>query len=661
MLGRNTFGDRLDAFFFYASQQPTVEAHAALSQALQDGDWEKAPEEWLTSALEMASHANSPWTAADVHRRLAEALCSRPVGERPAVHLLFPKLMAFANLPGGHDLLERLVSWFVAHATAGEAAIAANSLSWDPSATPSALFPMIRWLLENGAAVLRARHHNWMLFPVIASAVLQHDPQRIGLVLRYCLVHEEPTSTWIGSDQKTLFWSSVEKALENGTTPEHVVDLASMLGTAWSWNNRFYPFSEAGFPRARRALLEGLRRNRFPQHLQREAWAAALSWLDPQSDGVASIEPAAAAAGLKVIDEEPWKLMTALTDVPKPGLAGWTALMVKSIMDAGFDVKPLEALVASGPDWRVEGVCQGLLAAGDEVTRAFMKEAPANRFMAGAAIRLLRTAARKKEKAKGDAAAIEELRAWTEQAVINGPWTEPIAGIRLWELLRGAAKLVLTPLDQEDKVRVDGDTIHVEQSVFEGIAAIPDMERRHALGAMYFLHELVHVEQGIGKKETVLGVRAAGAETLLQHLDLAADDAAARLAAATVPRWSLSWLKGIQGNSLVAYPVGPFHTGASRARKALRLASLRLDHLARERGWPIVANAGDGYLFVDFGPAGGKLLAMMSAAPFKVLACVNLSTAQAELLGSAADEGRGAAGIAAVDSVLEQLFPSQAT
>jgi hypothetical protein len=195
--------------------------------------------------------------------------------------------------------------------------------------------------------------------------------------------------------------------------------------------------------------------------------------------------------------------------------------------------------------------------------------------------------------------------------------------------------------------------------VLEGLASRPDQNERRALSAMYLLHELVHVAQRLVSKQMMLEVRAAGAETTLQHLDLAADHAAACLAHDAVPRWKLSWLKELQGSSLTAYPVGPFHTLGSRARKALRLVSLRLDFLAREGRWLLAKEAGDAYLFVDHGPAGGQLLALAGTPPFPVLRCVGLSAEDAALLTSAADEDGGDDAISKVDALLVRLFGSK--
>lgn len=92
-----------------------------------------------------------------------------------------------------------------------------------------------------------------------------------------------------------------------------------------------------------------------------------------------------------------------------------------------------------------------------------------------------------------------------------------------------------------------------------------------ALCVLYFLHELIHLQQGIGELETVQIVRSTGAEMTLMHLDLSADHAACLLTNTAFPRWDLLWLKNLTGRSLSAFPASTFHTQAARHRKAAPL------------------------------------------------------------------------------------------
>jgi hypothetical protein len=109
--------------------------------------------------------------------------------------------------------------------------------------------------------------------------------------------------------------------------------------------------------------------------------------------------------------------------------------------------------------------------------------------------------------------------------------------------------------------------------------------------------------------------------------------------AVAFPKWRLDWLKDLQGRSLGAFPVSPYNTSAGRARKAQRLVGLRVDYLARTRGSIPKDVFRGGYAFADFGPAGGKILLMVSGPPQAVVKAAGLSPPEAELLSSAADDG----------------------
>lgn len=174
-----------------------------------------------------------------------------------------------------------------------------------------------------------------------------------------------------------------------------------------------------------------------------------------------------------------------------------------------------------------------------------------------------------------------------------------------------------------------------------------------ALCVLYFLHELIHLQQGIGELETVQIVRSTGAEMTLMHLDLSADHAACLLTNTAFPRWDLLWLKNLTGRSLSAFPASTFHTQAARHRKAARLVSIRLDYLGRAMDVVTPADLGGGYLFADFGPAGGHLLVLRSASPLSLVKAAPLVPTEANLLWNAADP---AVKLDEVDEVLRRAL-----
>lgn len=154
--------------------------------------------------------------------------------------------------------------------------------------------------------------------------------------------------------------------------------------------------------------------------------------------------------------------------------------------------------------------------------------------------------------------------------------------------------------------------------------------------AIFFVHELAHVVQGLQSKRTVTTLRQAASEFTLAHLDLEADDIAARIVAAHTGL-SVARIKDLEGRMSPHFPATFHHTHASVARKSVRLVGLRVDYLIR------IANAfgmdvnEPGYSFVEVPPGEGTLLIMWRRDRLlRVLAEVSVSRAEAEWLTRAA-------------------------
>ncbi len=91
----------------------------------------------------------------------------------------------------------------------------------------------------------------------------------------------------------------------------------------------------------------------------------------------------------------------------------------------------------------------------------------------------------------------------------------------------------------------------------------------------------------------------------------------------------------------------------------MRLVSHRLDYLARESKVVPEDKIGDGYVFADYGPAGGRLLVMASGPPTLLIKGVPLSPKDATILVSAADEHPPREDvIAQIDAVLMRALRS---
>ncbi len=157
-------------------------------------------------------------------------------------------------------------------------------------------------------------------------------------------------------------------------------------------------------------------------------------------------------------------------------------------------------------------------------------------------------------------------------------------GEHLAALLHNVNRLVLDPDLGETQIAVDGETLHVQS---RSIAVVlsdrfsPEEQRR--LAELFVIHELVHLVQGIGRKDDVRAIRTRGllGEMTLMQLDLAADHLAARVLATLRCEGSLVELKELQARSLAMFPFTWPQGASSRRRKSLRLASLRLDAALR--------------------------------------------------------------------------------
>ncbi|MBK8942896.1 MAG: hypothetical protein IPM79_36185 [Polyangiaceae bacterium] len=172
--------------------------------------------------------------------------------------------------------------------------------------------------------------------------------------------------------------------------------------------------------------------------------------------------------------------------------------------------------------------------------------------------------------------------------------------------------------------------------------------------ACWMVHELIHQRaQTLGVKADAQRLRGTGigGETNLLHADLGADHAAARIVALAFDR-DLLEIKDAQGRSLVGFPAGRHHSVPGWFRKALRLTSLRADVVWRRLHGPELL--ADGYVFVDFGPAGGPIALFRSGPPFGVLHIDSLDGTSATRLHQSVS-AEDPTPIEAVDDVLQSV------
>lgn len=685
------FRENVAAHLYYAASRSTREAARIFTKYIHaDGKsgWRRDARAWLDLGLTIVERNDSAWTHERCISELAAALMRGKVSDEPAAHAVLADV--FWRSFGVPGLLTSLISWFVQERVAGpgDAQIVTEALSRlrnetyrDRTARARLLrevAPLVRWLLQNGAAVLREKDQA-LLLPFLVEVTAEGDPLNVVLALQYVLANDGTVlCSWPLEDHARV-WRAFELAFQHKAAPALAIDFATAL--AKRPDVAMIPLTDpARFPVAHRAMLTGLTAGRFEGVLPESSWELALKSELPPVGGIRFTNADALDRACRVL------VTTTRVDASRPpASAAWARFLTVELIrlhGLGESQPGLEALRR-----RLEQL--GRWSEFAESVASALEEALRGAPGADLPLSILRSCGPREKSSLRRKAVLGAVRALRVAApagsssperrladlgrfltdLLHFPWLDRVGGVVLSQVLERSRSLEFVRLENDEKVRVAGATVHVDRGPFERIVQIQDLERRRATAAMYFFHELVHVHQGIGGKDTVARLRATGSETTLMHLDLAADHAAACLAAAGVPRWRLVWLKGITSDDPRAFPVTRMHTAASRTRKALRSVSVRLDYWVRDRRPDLVDLAGDGYVFADHGPAGGHFLALASGPPIRVLFAASLSQEEARVLSAAADEapvtqprtrvGRAAPdppGISDVDRVLLRLL-----
>lgn len=243
---------------------------------------------------------------------------------------------------------------------------------------------------------------------------------------------------------------------------------------------------------------------------------------------------------------------------------------------------------------------------------------------------------------------VEHMRRHCQRLIASLPEGR-IFGVDLRAACEGANRVVLSPLEDDDKVRIRDGRLLIVPDCFDALArSNRSVEDASLIAGLYILHELAHLPQGIGAYRTVAALRCVDEAALLQ-LDLGADHVAALATRLTGPR-AMAEIKDLQGHSMCAFPVGPEHTPGARQRKARRMISLRADFWLRARG---VLDDDNGYVCATFGPAGHHLfLTEQGNGADRLVMAVE---------GSAADrQADRQAQIAGIDRVLDRVLNAAA-
>jgi len=675
MIAYEDFGANVEAHLIYAGGRPLEEQVQILSRRLQDGSWMTAPTTWIDGLARLIYGSEPQMAVAAVLRAdLVAQLIKHPFEaskmER-VVHEVLPRLVE-DRFGLTEAQTQQIVTWFIQQAGPGKASLAADVLNkvylHHPSNLPHwrPFQPLAEWLTLNGSAELRSKRRAGLVLILVEVAHrLGDELQTLVHRLRYLVLNESGVpNPWFPptTPLRSKLFDALEHALAQGASLSLVKDviLASpAAGVTETLQVLLDPKPEyIDYPRIKGALVRALIQGSFTAKTATEAWRAAF-WspfpsepfpgfrtseaLDAalealnlhsafgfryQHGELHELSPSNARAWARYLATEAiriYGLSDACHSTTNPHrlglLSAYNAHISRGVRDAVY------AAILSAPD-----------SAPFALARTILEEAPDEQRATFAAIKAITrdSVPRAGEPHRPDL--MDRLHSLL-LTIVHQPWTEPVFGIDLAKLLGPATNVDFVELEQDDSVRIGQGVVQVDRRSIKSAISLPwEEEARLALGALYFFHELIHRAQGIHTKAMVDPLHAAGAESTLLHVDLGADHAAVLLAARAMPRWSLVWLKDLQGRSLVNFPVGRFHTPAARARKAQRLVGVRLDYLARASSLLAAEVLGEGYLFSDFGPAGGAFLVLRSGPPVSLVGAGTLTPKEAELLSMSADE-----------------------
>ncbi|GIK51485.1 MAG: hypothetical protein BroJett014_04580 [Planctomycetota bacterium] len=471
-------------------------------------------------------------------------------------------------------------------------------------------------------------------------------------------------------------WPAIETALDLGESPSIVADFLQALAPDYEkWGpEHFYRPLEPGrkdLLKSREAIVSALIDGRLAANRVAEGWKRVLRFhpcelpeirlvSEEQLQLITQIAMSVASSNEQFLGHDsPNSFERAIFSNPEvgkwPHMDSWGEVLSKEwlrlhtqcelSMPATSMESPLYRL-ANNP-WMWKGARRALSAFSAEhgmtnslVSQMLAESDPESGFVTVAAARLLFPDQPPNRRAASDVelGEIEQLFS----RVVSFRWPEGrIGGVEPKKLFTGINKIqLIRKLEGEFKVmRKNGMLLVDQQYVADMIGRGGLTKRTRALALLYFLHELVHELQGVGDIAAVRNLRSTGGETTLLHLDLAADHAAIFLAAHAFPEFEAMELRDIQSSSLSGFPVSRYHGAASRARKAGRAVSCRVDYLARKHALVAPAEIGDEYFFAEFGPNGGKLLVFLSGPSMRLIKSGPLTPEDANVMSSCLDGG----------------------
>ena len=224
---------------------------------------------------------------------------------------------------------------------------------------------------------------------------------------------------------------------------------------------------------------------------------------------------------------------------------------------------------------------------------------------------------------------VEAMKTACEAALVAAA-RRPFMGIDFHALCGGATRVEFVDLANDDKVRVVPGAVQLHGDCVRALEASRESTAdAGALCALYLIHELVHLPQGIGPYRLVGHLRALGEDALLDF-DLGADHVSA-LVLADMHKVGIEVIKTLQLRGLCAFPVTSAHTPEARRRKARRVVGLVAEAM-------LGFATDDRYLMADFAPTAREFaLLSRGAGPSRLVTAATLPAASISRLLSAAD------------------------
>jgi hypothetical protein len=677
------------AELMHARGLPTCEAEQTCARYLERGTWRRAPGAWTmlaerTTRREDATRDRLGWFEAWVDA-VREDSVEQVHDEvlRTAIGWALLNAEPKARL----RVADKLVHWLCAKAGPGAAGSCAHLLlrvyletrkrDWiRPDGTPEpddieimaaklladAFTPLARHLVEVGVAELRSGSHANLMIHIVTALERSGPPELLVAAFEIMLAAGHDLEVWWDTERPYELWHLTEAALAAGLSPTRSWDIVAHTKLQ-DINRVWAPLFFYEFPHCTAALLHGLATGGIPSDVGRTGWKALVVAGEPSELSHALTQRTSLLlSDVLTLEIMPWVQETTLdvpglhTEVDRQRVARWVVFAATNVLRWAGPARAYEGRrsVADqlrrlvgwsssfedvGPNREIAAqLLQWIDAAGSDerslvLASKVLRENLRPTIAAAAALECLSRAP-----VTADAPALQDeflahLRVDFER-FLTLPWNEPVFGIDVNALFAGVTTVVFQDQERE-QVSISGARMVLTPNYYRDVHHWRGAsEEARALCMLYFVHELLHIPQGIGEFGTVQRLRAVGAELTLMHLDLTADHAAILMVHRAVPRWSITWLERLVLNSLESFPASSFHTQAARYRKAVRLVSARVDLLAREQQrakqdtW--------GYLFVDFAPAGGGLFILAYGPPLRVLTQIEISAQEAKLLSDAA-------------------------